>query len=72
VDVLDALAAVDVGELRCRAGGSLRRIRTGPDLRLGGALDVQLQQRHVQRLRHFPASIVLPVPGFALDEQRPF
>jgi hypothetical protein len=39
-------------------------------LRLGGGLDVPLQQRHVQRLGHFLGQHGLAGAGLALDEQR--
>ena len=39
-------------------------------LRLGRALDVPLQQRHVQRLRHFLGQHGLAGAGLALDQQR--
>jgi hypothetical protein len=41
-------------------------------LRLGGALDVPLQQRHAQRFGHFLGQHGLAGAGFALDEQRAF
>jgi hypothetical protein len=38
-------------------------------LRFGGAFDVPLQERHVQRLRHLLGEHRLAGAGLALDEQ---
>ena len=62
VDVLDALVA----ELAV-AQPAHRVVFVQALLRLGGALDVPLQQRHVERLGHFLGQHRLAGAGFALD-----
>jgi hypothetical protein len=68
-DVLDPLGAVAGVELAV-AQAADRVVFVQALLRLGGALDVPLQQRHVQRLRHFFGQHGLAGAGLALDQQR--
>jgi len=65
VDVFHALVA----QLRV-AQAADRVVLVQALLRLGRALDVPLQQRHVQRLRHLFGQHGLARAGLALDEQR--
>ena len=68
-DVLDALGAVAIVELAvAQAAHGVVFIQAL--LRLGGGLDVPLQQGHVQRLCHFFGQHGLAGAGLALDEQR--
>jgi hypothetical protein len=69
VDVLHALAAVDVRELAV-AQAAHRVVFIQALLRLGGRLDVPLQQRQPQRLGHFLGQHGLAGAGLALDQQR--
>jgi hypothetical protein len=65
VDVLDLLVA-ELAVAQAAHGVVLVQAL----LRLGGALDVPLQQRHVQRRGHFLGQHGLAGAGLALDEQR--
>ena len=69
-DVLDPLGAVAIVQLAV-AQAAHRVIFVQALLRLGGGLDVPLQQRHAQSLGHFFGQHGLAGAGFALDEQRP-
>jgi hypothetical protein len=65
VDVLDALVA----ELAV-AQAADRVVLVEALLRLRGALDVPLQQRHLERERHLLGQHRLARSRFALDEER--
>ena len=68
VDVLHALATLDIGQLRiAQAADGVVFVQAL--LGLGGRFDVPLQQRHVQRLRHFLGQHGLAGAGFALDQE---
>jgi len=66
VDVVHSLVA----ELRV-AQPADRVVLVQALLRLGGGLDVPLEQRDPQRLRHLDRQHRFPGAGLALDEQRP-